>query len=64
MSIFVVDLNSYAAYDNGKVPFVVDIKAWFRVEDANNAAQRIETFIELKNQLDDIMRGAVRKILA
>ena len=64
MSIFVVDLESYAAYDNGKVPFVVDIKAWFRVEDANTAAQRIETFTELKNQLDDIMRGAVRKILA
>ena len=38
MSIFVIDLNSYAAYDNEKVPFLLDIKAWFRVEGVNIAA--------------------------
>lgn len=64
MNIFVVDLVGYSAYDNGKVPFVVDVKAWFRVESAALAAQRVDTFGDLKDQLDDIMRGAVRKILA
>jgi flotillin len=64
MSIFTVDLNEYQAYDQGKVPFVVDIKAWFRITEASMAAQRIENFEELKDQLDDILKGAVRKILA
>lgn len=64
MSIFTVDLSDYQAYDQGKVPFVVDIKAWFRITEASMAAQRIENFEELNDQLDDILKGAVRKILA
>lgn len=63
-SIFTVDLENYEAYDIGKVPFVVDIKARFRVDDAGIAAQRIDNFDELHNQLDDIIRGTVRKVLA
>lgn len=64
MSVFVVNLDQYSAYDNGKVPFVVDIKARFRVEEPSLAAQRIESFMDLKTQLDDVLRGAVRKALA
>lgn len=64
VSVFDVDLNGYAAYDKGRVPFVVDIMAFFRVSDSNLAAQRVHTFDELKGQLIGILQGACRSILA
>jgi len=63
-SIFGVDLKNYAAYDVGRVPFMVDVKAFYQVEDPETAAQRVRDFRELTEQLTDILRGAVRKILA
>jgi len=64
VSIFTIELDDYKAYDIGKVPFVVDVKARFRVEEPKTAGQRISNFAELKSQLDDILRWAIRKILA
>lgn len=63
-SMFTIELNGYYAYDKEKVPFVIDVMAWFRVEDSKTAAQRIENFGVLKAQLDDILKGAVRAVLA
>ena len=63
-SIFDIDLDGYDAYDKGRLPFTVDVKAFFKVEDAEEAAQRVENFGELKEQLRDILRGSVRTILA
>jgi len=63
-SIFDIDLKSYDAYDIGKVPFQVDIKAFFKVDKAETAAQRVESFDEMNAQLADILRGAIRSILA
>lgn len=64
VSVFDQDLESYEAYDKGRLPFVVDIKAFFRITDSNMAAQRVSSFDELKNQLRAILQGAVRTILA
>jgi flotillin len=64
VSVFDLDLQAYEAYDVGRVPFVVDIVAFFRIEDSNLAAQRVESFNELKVQLLAIIQGAVRTILA
>ena len=64
VSNFDIDLEDYEAYDEGRLPFVVDVKAFFRVSDANTAAQRVSSFEELKNQLQAIVQGAVRTILA
>lgn len=64
VSVFDLELKAYEAYDVGRVPFVVDIVAFFRVEDSNLAAQRVESFSELKLQLLAIIQGAVRTILA
>ncbi len=64
VSVFDVDLNNYAAYDKGRVPFVIDIMAFFRIEDSNLAAQRVHSFDELKDQLKGILQGACRSILA
>jgi len=64
VSIFTIELDDYKAYDIWKVPFVVDVKARFRVEEPKTAGQRISNFNELKSQLDDILRWAIRKILA
>ncbi len=64
VSIFTIQLEDYQAYDVGKVPFVVDVKAWFRIEEPKIAWQRISDFEELQSQLDDILRWAIRKILA
>lgn len=64
VSNFDIDLEDYEAYDEGRLPFVVDVKAFFRIVDSNVAAQRVSSFSELQNQLTSIVQGAVRSILA
>ncbi len=64
VSVFDLSLQAYEAYDKGRVPFVVDIVAFFRVSDSNLAAQRVEHFNELKSQLLSIVQGAIRTVLA
>ena len=64
VSVFDIQLAAYEAYDVGRVPFVVDIVAFFRISDSNMAAQRVENFTDLQNQLRSIVQGAVRTILA
>jgi flotillin len=64
MSVFDLDLSGYEAYDKGRLPFVVDVKAFFRISESNVAAQRVSSFKELGDQLEAIVQGAVRTILA
>lgn len=64
VSVFDVTLDDYAAYDKGRVPFHIDIMAFFRIEDSNIAAQRVHSFDELIGQLKGILQGAIRSILA
>lgn len=64
VSVFDVKLDAYAAYDKGRVPFVIDILAFFRIENSNEAAQRVSSFNELEKQLEGILQGASRSILA
>lgn len=64
MSVFDQKLDAYHAYDKGRVPFMVDIIAFFRVTDSNVAAQRVHSFPELLSQLENILQGAIRTILA
>lgn len=64
VSVFDQGLSAYAAYDKGRVPFVIDILAFFRIADPDVAAQRVHTFEELLEQLKAILQGAVRTILA
>lgn len=64
VTVFDIDLDSYAAYDKDRLPLVVDVKAFFRIVDTNVAAQRVEGFSELQEQLLDIVRGSARAILA
>lgn len=64
MSNFDVDLHAYESYDKGRLPFIVDVKAFFRIKDSNIAAQRVANFDELMGQLNAIVQGAVRSILA
>lgn len=63
-SNFQVSLNDYEAYDSARLPFVVDVTAFFRVDSAETAAQRIESFTELHQQLISVLQGSVRRILA
>lgn len=64
VSNFEIALKSYSAYDQARVPFVVDIMAFFHIADTNIAAAKVEDFSELKTQLTSIVQGAVRSILA
>lgn len=64
VSVFSQSLNDYAAYDKGRVPFVIDIIAFFRVTDPSMAAQRVLTMKDLAEQLEFILKGAIRTILA
>lgn len=63
-SVFALDLKGYEAYDIDRVPFVVDVKAFFRIDNAIVASNRVSSFDELRNQLEGIIQGAVRSILA
>jgi len=63
-SIFKIDIQDYDAYDIGRVPFMVDVKAFFRVNEPSMAAQRVQDFPSLKNDLLDILQGTIRTILA
>lgn len=64
VSNFDIDLVKYSAYDKDRVPFVVDVKAFFHIADTNKAAEKVESFEELKKQLENVVQGAVRSILA
>jgi len=64
VSNFDITLEAYPAYDVDRVPFHIDIKAFFHIQDTNKAAAKVENIHELKEQLTDIVRGVVRSILA
>jgi flotillin len=64
VSNFDLDLNSYEAYDKNRLPFIVDVKAFFRIADTNHAAQKVENMLELKDHLAGIVQGSVRSIMA
>ena len=64
VSVFSLRLKDYEAYDSGRLPFVLDLEAFFRIENSNIAAQRVAHFQELNGQLTSILQGAARTILA
>ncbi len=64
VSNFDLSLIGYEAYDKDRVPFVVDVTAFFRISDTDRAAQRVTDIGELHEQLNQIVQGAVRKVLA
>jgi flotillin len=61
---FELSLSGYEAYDKDRVPFRLDLTAFFRIADTNVAAARIATMGDLTEQLHFIVQGAARKILA
>lgn len=61
--VFSVELTDYYAYDKNKVPFLVDVVAYFRISDFRKAASRIEDEKVLQAQLENIVKGAVRTVL-
>ncbi len=64
VSNFDLSLQGYEAYDKDRVPFMVDVVAFFRINNTATAAQRVSSIEELKAQLQQIVQGAVRKVLA
>lgn len=63
-AIFPITLTRYLAYDSAKVPFVIDVSAFFCVRDAKIVAHRVSNHNELKSQLENVLEGAVRRVLA
>lgn len=61
---FALNLHDYQAYDKDRVPFMLDLTAFFRIANTNMAAERVSSFEELHKQLVAIVQGAARKILA
>ncbi|MDN4032102.1 SPFH domain-containing protein, partial [Chryseobacterium gambrini] len=47
-----------------KVPFLADVTAFFRINDATTASQSIASYPELLNQIDEVVSGVVRNVLA
>lgn len=63
-AVFDLTLSNYEAYDKDRVPFVVDITAFFRVSDPVIASNRISSMDDLRCQLKTIIQGSARSILA
>ena len=63
-TIFDITIDNYEAFDNGRVPFKVNVKGFFRIENFNLAAERLESMNELKEQLTAIVSSAIRVVLA
>lgn len=64
VSVFDITLRDYDAYDQGRVPFLVDVIGFYRISDTNLAAQRVQSFQDLQQQLTVITQGAIRTVLA
>lgn len=64
VSNFDLTLEDYEAYDTDRVPFMVHVTSFFRIADTAIAAQRVDSISALKEQLMQIVQGAVRKVLA
>ncbi len=64
VSNFDLTLDGYEAYDADRVPFMVDVTAFFRISNTALAAQRVHDTQQLEAQLTQIVQGAVRKVLA
>ena len=64
VSVFSIKIDGYEAYDVGRLPFMVDITAFFRIKDSNLAAQRVTSLGDMRAQLTDIIQGSIRSILA
>lgn len=64
VSIFDIELDAYDAFDKGRLPFLVDVMAFFRINDYAVAAQRVSSNQHLVDQLTSIVQGAVRSIIA
>lgn len=64
VSVFQIELDGYEAYDQGRLPFEIDVVAFFRITNANQAAQRVSSFKELSDQLTSVLQGSTRAILA
>lgn len=56
-------IDGYLAYDKDRVPFSVDVAAFFRIADTDKAAARISSFGDLQKQLLSVVKGAIRKVL-
>lgn len=57
-------LDGYKSYDKDRVPFELDLMAFFRIADTNKAAERVDNIATLMDQLQSIVKGAARKILS
>lgn len=64
VSVFDLTLTGYSGYDKGRVPFEIDIMAYFRIDNSAVAAQRVHSFEMMKEQLEGLLQGATRSILA
>lgn len=63
-SVFPLKLADYPAYDKGRVPFQLDVLGFFRVTNFSTASSRVSHMQDLQAQLDGILKGAMRAILA
>lgn len=64
INVFDLDIPDYEAYDKDRLPFVIDIKSFFRISSPVMASQRVSNQQELEKQLLGIVQGAARSILA
>lgn len=64
LSIFTIQLLEYRAYDSWKVPFLVDVTAFFVIKEPEIAAQKIYSIQELNSQLNEVLKWVIRKTLA
>lgn len=63
-TVFDITIENYQAYDIGRVPFGIDVKAFFRISNSSLASERIDNFEQLISQLHDVLKSSIRSILS
>lgn len=64
LSIFDIKLDDYECYDKGRVSFLTDIQAFFRISDYRIAAAHIKSDADLRKQLIGVIQGAARNLFS
>ncbi|PIZ30969.1 MAG: hypothetical protein COY40_03295 [Alphaproteobacteria bacterium CG_4_10_14_0_8_um_filter_53_9] len=64
MNNFSISLKDYDAYDVNRLQFMVDVTAFFQVDDPLTAAKRIPDFKVMPEDIFGIVQGAARRVLA
>lgn len=62
--VFSIKIDNYESYDIERLPFVLDLTGFFRIQDPITASRSIADLNDMINQLTNIIQGSARSLLS